>query len=183
MAIIGYARVSSLGQSLDIQLDKLKDCDKIFQEKKSGIDNTRSELKNALDYIREGDVFVVTRLDRLARSTAHLCKIAETLVQKSVALKVLDQNIDTKDATGRLLFNMLGAIGQFETEIRAERQMDGILKAKNRGVRFGKKKSLSTEQLEDLRQKRTQGVKIKNLMQEFKLSKATVYRYLAQEDI
>ncbi len=122
---------------------------------------------------------MVTRLDRLARSTAHLCKIAETLVQKSVALKVLDQNIDTKDATGRLLFNMLGAIGQFETEIRAERQMDGILKAKNRGVRFGKKQSLTQEQLEDLRQKRTQGVKIKNLMQEFKLSKATVYRYLA----
>ncbi len=183
MAIIGYARVSSLGQSLDIQLDKLKDCDKIFQEKKSGIDNTRSELKNALDYIREGDVFVVTRLDRLARSTAHLCKIAETLVQKSVALKVLDQNIDTKDATGRLLFNMLGAIGQFETEIRAERQMDGILKAKNRGVRFGKKKSLSTEQLEDLKQKRTQGIKIKNLMQEFKLSKATIYRYLTQEKV
>ena len=105
MAIIGYARVSSLGQSLDIQIDKLKDCDKIFQEKRSGIDNTRSELKNALEYIREGDVLVVTRLDRLARSTAHLCKIAETLVQKSVALKVLDQNIDTKDATGRLLFN------------------------------------------------------------------------------
>lgn len=179
MAIIGYARVSSLGQSLDIQIDKLKDCDKIFQEKRSGIDNTRSELKNALEYIREGDVFVVTRLDRLARSTAHLCKIAETLVQKSVALKVLDQNIDTKDATGRLLFNMLGAIGQFETEIRAERQMDGILKAKNRGVRFGKKKSLSEEQLEDLKQKRVQGTKIKNLMQEFKLSKATIYRYLA----
>ena len=183
MAIIGYARVSSLGQSLDIQLDKLKDCDKIFQEKRSGIDNTRSELKNALEYIREGDVLVVTRLDRLARSTAHLCKIAETLVQKSVALKVLDQNIDTKDATGRLLFNMLGAIGQFETEIRAERQMDGILKAKNRGVRFGKKKSLSSEQLDDLKQKRNQGIKIKDLMQEFKLSKATVYRYLAQEKI
>lgn len=183
MAVIGYARVSSLGQSLDIQLDKLKDCDKIFQEKRSGIDNTRSELKNALEYIREGDVFVVTRLDRLARSTAHLCKIAETLVQKSVALKVLDQNIDTKDATGRLLFNMLGAIGQFETEIRAERQMDGILKAKNRGIKFGKKKSLTQEQLEDLKQKRNQGIKIKDLMQEFKLSKATIYRYLAQEKV
>lgn len=183
MAIIGYARVSSLGQSLDVQLDKLKDCNKIFQEKRSGIDNTRSELKNALDYIREGDVLVVTRLDRLARSTAHLCKITETLVQKSVALKVLDQNIDTKDATGRLLFNMLGAIGQFETEIRAERQMDGILKAKNRGIRFGKKKALTKEQLEDLKQKRIQGIKIKDLMQEFKLSKATVYRYLTQNDM
>ena len=78
---------------------------------------------------------------------------------------------------------MLGAIGQFEIEIRAERQIDGILKAKNRGVRFGKKKSLSTKQLEDLKQKRTQEIKIKSIMQEFKLSKATIYRYLTQEKI
>ncbi|ALA62295.1 recombinase family protein [Rickettsia amblyommatis] len=181
MATVGYARVSSSGQSLSVQLDKLKGCDKIFQEKKSGLDETRSVLKNALDYVREGDIFTVTKLDRLARSTAHLCKIAEILEQKSVALKVLDQNIDTKDATGRLIFNVLGAIGQFETEIRAERQMDGILKAKERGVKFGKKKYLTHEQLSVLKEKREQGVKIKTLMQEFNLSKATIYRYLAQE--
>ncbi|ABV85322.1 MULTISPECIES: recombinase family protein [spotted fever group] len=181
MATVGYARVSSSGQSLSVQLDKLKDCDKIFQEKKSGFGGTRSVLKNALDYVREGDIFTVTKLDRLARSTAHLCKIAEILEQKSVALKVLDQNIDTKDATGRLIFNVLGAIGQFETEIRAERQMDGILKAKERGVKFGKKKYLTHEQLSALKEKREQGVKIKTLMQEFNLSKATIYRYLAQE--
>lgn len=180
MAIVGYARVSSLGQSLNVQLDRLKDCDKIFQEKKSGLDTARHELKNALDYVREGDIFVVTRLDRLACSTAHLCKIAETLRQKSVALKVLDQNIDTKDATGRLIFNMLGAIGQFETEIRAERQMDGILKAKEQGIKFGKKKSLANDQLSELKQKREQGIKVKSLMQEFNLSKATIYRYLSQ---
>lgn len=183
MAKVGYARVSSLGQSLNIQLEKLKDCDKIFQEKKSGLDGTRNQLNNALDYVREGDVFVVTKLDRLARSTAHLCKIAEILEKKSVALKVLDQNIDTKDATGRLLFNMLGAIGQFETEIRAERQMDGILKAKEHGVKFGKKKYLTDKQLNDLKEKRNQGVKIKDLMQEFNLSKATIYRYLALNGI
>jgi DNA invertase Pin-like site-specific DNA recombinase len=181
MAKVGYARVSSSGQSLDVQLDKLKDCDKIFQEKKSGLDGTRSALKNALDYVREGDIFIVTKLDRLARSTAHLCKIAEILDQKSVALKVLDQNIDTKDATGRLIFNVLGAIGQFETEIRAERQMDGILKAKERGVQFGKKQYLTKQQLNDLQEKRKQGIKIRNLMQEFNLSKASIYRYLAQE--
>lgn len=128
-------------------------------------------------------MFVVTKLDRLARSTAHLCKIAEILEKKSVALKVLDQNIDTKDATGRLLFNMLGAIGQFETEIRAERQMDGILKAKEQGVQFGKKKYLTDKQLNDLKEKRNQGVKIKDLMQEFNLSKATIYRYLTLDGI
>lgn len=183
MAKVGYARVSSSGQSLDVQLDKLKDCDKIFQEKKSGLDGTRSALKNALDYVREGDIFIVTKLDRLARSTAHLCKIAELLDQKSVALKVLDQNIDTKDVTGRLIFNVLGAIGQFETEIRAERQMDGILKAKERGVKFGKKKYLTHEQLSNMKVKREQGVKIKILMQELNLSKATIYRYLAQKPV
>jgi DNA invertase Pin-like site-specific DNA recombinase len=79
----------------------------------------------------------------LARSTLHLCKIADELQRKKVNLHVLDQNIDTSDATGRLLFNMLGAIGQFETEIRAERQMDGIQKAKEKGVKFGRKKSLN----------------------------------------
>ncbi|MCC8419276.1 MAG: recombinase family protein [Rickettsia endosymbiont of Glossina mortisans submortisans] len=181
MAKVGYARVSSSGQSLDVQLDKLKDCNRIFQEKKSGLDETRSALKNALDYVREGDIFIVTKLDRLARSTVHLCEIAEILDQKPVALKVLDQNIDTKDATGRLIFNVLGAIGQFETEIRAERQMDGILKAKERGIQFGKKQYLTKQQLNDLKEKRKQGIKIKNLMQEFNLSKASIYRYLAQE--
>ena len=121
---------------------------------------------------------IVTRIDRLARSTLHLCQIAETLREKGVDLVVIDQNIDTSDATGRLLFNMLGAIGQFETEIRAECQMDGIKKAKDRGVQFGKRPALSSEQIAELREKRAKGTLIKNLMAEYSLSKATIYRYL-----
>ncbi len=179
MALVGYARVSSVGQSLDVQLDKLKHCNKIFQEKRSGTTNQRPRLKACLEYVREGDVFIVTRLDRLARSTLHLCQIAEELERKKVSLQVLDQNIDTSDATGRLLFNMLGAIGQFETEIRAERQMDGIQKAKERGVIFGKKKKLSKEQVIELQQKRAEGVLIKTLMEDYGISKASVYRYLS----
>ncbi len=175
---IGYARVSSVGQSLDVQLDKLRDCDKIYQEKKSGTLGDRSELKACLDYVREGDVLVVTRLDRLARSTLHLCSIAEQLRQKNVALEVIDQNINTNDATGRLLFNMLGAIAQFETEIRAERQMDGIAKAKQRGVAFGRKKSLNEAEVLKLREKRENGFQIRQLMEEYNLSKTSVYRYL-----
>ena len=140
MARVGYARVSSVGQSLEVQLDKLKHCDKIYQEKKSGASGKRPRLQACLEYIREGDTLVVTRLDRLARSTLHLCQIAADLERKQVNLQVLDQNINTNSATGRLLFNMLGAIAQFETEIRAERQMDGIQKAKERGVHFGRKK-------------------------------------------
>jgi DNA invertase Pin-like site-specific DNA recombinase len=182
VARVGYARVSSVGQSLEVQRDKLKDCDRIYQEKKSGASNQRPQLTACLDYVREGDTLVVTRLDRLARSTLHLCQIAETLTHKQVNLHVLDQQIDTQDATGRLLFNMLGAIGQFETEIRAERQMDGIHKAKERGVRFGRKKALTIPQIAELRGRREQGVLIKTLMKDYGLSKASVYRYLATSE-
>ena len=178
MALVGYARVSSIGQSLEVQQEKLKHCDKVFEEKQSGLDGKRPRLVACLDYIREGDSLIVTRLDRLARSTLHLCQLADELERKGVNLKVLDQSIDTSDATGRLLFNMLGAIAQFETEIRAERQAEGIAKAKARGIPFGRKKELTPEQVKELQQKRKDGTLIKDLMQEYGLAKTTVYRYL-----
>jgi DNA invertase Pin-like site-specific DNA recombinase len=182
LALVGYARVSSVGQSLDVQLEKLQHCDEIFQEKKSGASTTRSRLQACLDYVRAGDTLVVTRLDRLARSTLHLCQVADALERKQVNLTVLDQHIDTSDATGRLMFNMLGAIAQFEMELRAERQMDGIRKAKEQGVRFGRKKQLTREQIADLRHRRQQGALIKILMHDYRLSKASVYRYLGDPD-
>ena len=178
----GHARVSSVGQSLDVQREKLGGCDKLFEEKRSGTTDARPMLKQCLGYVREGDQLIVTRIDRLARSTLHLCQIAETLRKKGVDLVVLDQNIDTSDATGRLLFNMLGAIGQFETQIRAERQMDGIKKAKDRGVQFGKRPALSEDQISELCEKRGQGILIKDLMAHYDLSKATIYRYLGTKD-
>jgi DNA invertase Pin-like site-specific DNA recombinase len=180
MEMVGYARVSSSGQSLDIQLDKLKNCDCIFQEKRSGTSLQRPKLEECLAYVRRNDILVVTRLDRLARSTLHLCQIAETLEKKKVALKVLDQNIDTTDATGRLIFNMLGSISQFETEIRAERQMDGSLKAKENGIQFGRQKRLNDSEVLELLEKRQSGQLIKDLMLDYRLSKASVYRYLTQ---
>jgi DNA invertase Pin-like site-specific DNA recombinase len=180
MALVGYARVSSVGQSLDVQLDKLKQCDRIFPEKESGDSGNRPSLQACLEYVREGDTLVVTRLDRLARSTLHLCQIAAELESKRVDLRVLDQNIDTSDATGRLLFNMLGAIAQFETELRAERQMDGILKAKARGVKFGRSPSLTPDEIAELKHRRQQGILIKTLMKDYQISKATVYRYLSE---
>jgi DNA invertase Pin-like site-specific DNA recombinase len=178
MALIGYARVSSVGQSLEVQIDKLAHCYKIFEEKKSAASGTRPRLQACLEYVRERDILVVTRLDRLARSTLHLCQIADDLERKGVNLQVIDQNIDTSDATGRLLFNMLGAISQFETEIRAERQMDGIQKAKDRGVQFGSKPKLTDEQISELRLRRQNGELIRVLMKDYSISKATVYRYL-----
>ena len=176
--LVGYARVSSVGQSLDIQLEKLSLCQKVFQEKLSGTLNKRPKLDECLNYIREGDTLVVTLIDRLARSTLDLCNIAKLLEEKGVNLKVLDQNIDTSDATGRLLFNMLGAIGQFETEIRAERQAEGIHKAKARGVKIGRSKHLKDDDVIDLKRKRAEGATVKQLMLDYGLGKTTVYRYL-----
>ncbi|MDQ2995524.1 MAG: recombinase family protein [Chloroflexota bacterium] len=180
MALVGYARVSSVGQSLEVQLEKLKQCDKIYQEQRSAM-GKRLRLAACLEYVREGDTLVVTRLDRLARSTLHLCQIAEELRRKSVHLQVLDQQIHTNDATGRLLFHMLGAIAQFETELRAERQMDGIQLAKARGVVFGRSKQLTPSQIAELQERRQQGVLIRTLMHDYRISKATVYRYLHTE--
>jgi len=188
MANIGYARVSSIGQSLDIQLSKLTDygCQKgdgqIFQEKASGskADN-RTQLKSCLKHIRKGDALVVTKLDRLARSTLDLTMIADDLEKRGINLVVLDQKIDTSTPTGKLLFNMLGSIAEFENAIRKERQVDGIARAKSLGVKFGAKAKLDPEQLEGMKQKRLAGVKVKDLMVEFSLSKASVYRLLTVE--
>ena len=183
MAIIGYARVSDADQSLEIQLDQLKHCDKVFQEKKSGTKDNhskRDQLQACLDYVREGDILVVTRLDRLGRSTLHLCQISATLEAKGVALKVLEQNIDTSNANGRLMFHIFAMIAEFETSIRADRQREGIKKAKEKGVHFGRESALSDKQISELRIKRDNGIKIKDLMKEYKLSKATIYRYLKE---
>ena len=178
MAIIGYARVSSTGQSLAIQREKLQQCDKLFEEKLSGTTGKRPRLQACLEYVREGDTLIITKLDRLARSTLDLCQIAAQLESKGVHLQVIDQNIDTSTPTGRLLFNMLGAIAQFETEIRAERQREGILKAQERGVQFGAQRKLTQAQIIELRAKRAEGVLIRELINEYELSKSSIYRYL-----
>ena len=112
----------------------------------------------------------------------HLCQIAQERQRKRVHLQVLDPHLDTRDATGRLLFNMLGAMAQFETEIRAERQIDGVQKAKERGVRFGAKKKLTPKQVSELQQRREQGVRIQSLMQDDGSSKVSGYRYLSRTD-
>lgn len=181
MSTVGYARVSSVGQSLDIQLDKLTkySCDKIFSEKLSGTTADRPNLKATLEYLREGDVLVITKLDRLARSTFHLTQIADKLKNEGIELVVLDQNIDTSTPTGKLLFNMLASISQFETEIRKERQLEGIAKAKEKGVRFGAKRKLTDKQINDLKEKRKEGVLIKELMSQYGICKASVYRLLS----
>lgn len=178
MATVGYARVSSVGQSLDIQRDRLSFCGKVFEEKVSGTTDNRPKLQECLNYLREGDTLVVTKLDRLARSTFHLCFIVDALQKKGVELRVLDQNIDTATPTGRLTLNVLAVIAQFETEIRKERQMEGIARAKARGVHIGGRKRLNEDEAQELKRKRKDGMLIKEIMKEYGMSKVTVYRYL-----
>ena len=136
MAIVGYARVSTRHQDagLDAQLVRLHEtgCDKIFSEQTSSI-GERQKLDRALEYVRDGDTFVVTKLDRLARSVAHLVEINTLFERKGVALKILDMGIDTGCPTGRLFLNIIGSIAQFEREIMLERQRDGIAAAKEAG--------------------------------------------------
>ncbi|ABL01262.1 recombinase family protein [Pelobacter propionicus] len=141
MAVIGYARVSTSGQSLEVQLDQLQaaGCERLYQEKISGADSARPELAIMLDYVRQNDVVVVCKLDRLARSTKHLLEIVEVLEGKGVALRILNINLDTGTPTGKMMLTMLAAIGQFEREMMLERQRDGIAKAKEEGKYKGRK--------------------------------------------
>lgn len=178
MSRIGYARVSSYGQSLNVQLEKLFDCDRVFQEKQSARTDEREQLQLCLDYVRDGDLLIVTKLDRLARSTRDLLNIMNRLEQKHVKLVVLDQQIDTSTPTGMLLFTMLGAIATFENDLRKDRQMQGIELAKRNGTKFGRKATLTSDQIQLLHNKRADGTKISDLMTEFKISKATTYRLL-----
>ena len=182
MAVVGYARVSSVGQSLEVQQEKLVSygVDKLFAEKLSGTTAARPELKSCLDYVREGDVLVITKLDRLARSTLHLRKIVNDLNERGVGFKVLDQSIDTTTKEGRLLFSILASLAEFETELRAERTNEGRIAAMERGVKFGAKPKLTENQITEMKQKRSQGVLIKDLMNEYKLSKASVYRLMSE---
>ena len=181
MARVGYARVSSVGQSLDVQMLKLQGCDKLFTEKASARTSNRPQLQNTLDWVRDGDYFVVTKLDRLARSTRDLLNIVNLLDSKRVELVVLDQNIDTSTPSGRLMLSLLGAVAQFENDLRKERQSEGIALAKSRGVALGRKASLDDVQIQSLCQKRREGILVKDLMTEFSISKASVYRYLGAD--
>ena len=182
MAVVGCARVSSVGQSLEVQQEKLVSygVDKLFAEKLSGTTAARPELKSCLDYVRAGDVLVITKLDRLARSTLHLHKIVNDLNNRGVGFKVLDQSIDTTTKEGRLLFSILASLAEFETELRAERTNEGRIAAMERGVKFGAKPKLTEDQIAEMIQKRSQGVLIKDLMTEYKLSKASVYRLMSE---
>ena len=180
--VVGYARVSTVGQSLDVQLDKLRSygCTRVFSEKRSGRQaEGRPELQACLQFVRDGDTLVISRLDRMARSVLDLAKMADLLRQKGVVLKVLDQSIDTGTPEGKLMFALLASFAEFENDIRAERQADGIAKAKEKGVAFGRKRALTPVQCERIRTLREEEkFSVSQLAQRFSVGAATVYRAL-----
>mgnify|MGYP001799999349 CR=1 FL=1 len=181
---IGYARTSSRGQNIDLQVDALTRAgvkrEHLYQEKVSGTSrNGREELEALLHRgVRKGDKLVVTRLDRLARSMRDLVNIAHDLEKREVDLVVLEQSIDTSTAEGRLFFNMLAAISQFETELRKARQREGIDAALAKGPDSpfkGRPPSIDGEKINTLL---AQGKTPTAVAKELKIARSSVYRYL-----
>jgi DNA invertase Pin-like site-specific DNA recombinase len=177
--LVGYARVSSSGQSLDVQLEALEkaECDELFAEKRTGTSVAgRAELERALSFVRKGDTLVVTRLDRLARSAADLHNIVRQLTEKGVAFRCLQQSsIDTTTSTGKLLLGVLASIAEFEADIRRERQREGIERAKAAGVYKGRKPSVDVAAVRALRK---QGLGGTEIAKKLGIARASVYRAL-----
>ena len=174
----GYARVSTTDQDLTIQIDALNaaGCETIRQEKVSGTSvQGRDELNTLLEFMREGDELVVTRVDRLARSIRDLQNIVYDLNKKGVTISATEQPIDTKTSAGKCFLDMLGVFGEFETNLRKERQMEGILKAKEKGVYKGRKPSVDVQKVRELRDS---GLGASKIAKELGIGRASVYRAL-----
>lgn len=178
--LIGYARTSTADQlaGFEAQIRDLKaqGCEKVFAEQVSSV-AARAQLDLALDFVREGDVFIVTKLDRLARSTRNLLDIAARLKAKGVALRIINLGIDTSTPTGELLLTVLGGIAQFEREIMLERQAEGIAKAKAEGAYKGRPSTIAPH-LDRIRELAAENRGASYIARELGLSRAAVYRAL-----
>ena len=178
MASYGYARVSSTDQDLALQDAALKaaGCTVIRSEKVSGTSRDgRTELQTVLDFIGKGDELVVTRIDRLARSIGDLQDIVRSLKAKGASLRATEQPIDTSTAAGKAFLDMLGVFAEFETNLRRERQMEGIAKAKAAGVYKGRPPEIDAEQVHELK---AQGVGASDIARRLKIGRASVYRIM-----
>lgn len=178
MANYGYARVSTTDQDLGVQLEALKvaGCAVIRSEKVSGTSLVgRSELETIMDFIRAGDALVVTKLDRLARSVGDLAGIVKALEAKGASLRILNVNIDTATASGKAFLGMLGVFAEFETNLRKERQSEGIAKAKAEGLYKGRKPSIDVSAVKAMRDAGKGATEISKALG---LGRASVYRVL-----
>ncbi|MFY7852005.1 MAG: recombinase family protein [Brevundimonas sp.] len=184
MAVCGYGRVSSAGQSLDVQVEQLEavPCDRIFTEKKSGTStDNRDALNEMMRYVREGDIVVVTRLDRLARSLTDLSKLIDELGAKGVGFRCLQQGaVDTTKPEGRLMLQLLGSFAEFETAIRKERQKEGIEIARAAGRYRGRPRSIDPD---DVRRLLASGMGPTAVAKQLGVGRASVYRVTASKAV
>ncbi|MFF8800889.1 MULTISPECIES: recombinase family protein [unclassified Methylobacterium] len=178
--LIGYARTSTLDQDAGFaaQLRELTalGCEKLFKEQVSSV-APRKQLEAALEFARHGDMLVVTKLDRLARSVVHLGKIIETLETKGVALRILDLGVDTTTPTGKLMLNVLGGVAQFEREMMLERQREGIAKAKAEGAYKGRTPTVRARS-EEIKALADQGMSMGAIAAKLGIGKGSVHRVL-----
>ncbi len=182
--LVGYCRVSRQEQILDLQIDALNEagCSRVFQERISGSKSIRPELDKALDYLREGDTFVVWRLDRLGRSVRHLIEAVNQFEARGIGFVSLQENIDTTTSTGRLVFHIFSALAQFERDLISERTKAGLEAARRRGRVGGRRTVMSPDKLKvirDLYEDPKSKLTVQEIADTVGVSRATVYRHLS----
>lgn len=180
--IIGYARTSTHDQVAGIEAQErdllASGCEKVFREQVSSVDvKQRDQLALALDFLREGDTLVVTKLDRLARSVAHMHDLLQHITSKGAALKILNMGIDTNTPTGKLMLNVLGGVAEFEREIMLERQREGIAKAKEAGKYKGRVPT-AQRKAGEVRAMSSKGIGASEIARMLGISRASVYNVL-----
>ena len=177
---IGYARISTQEQNLDLQSDALTNagCEKIFHDVASGAKDERQGLAEAVEYVRAGDTFVVWKLDRLGRSLKHLIETVNRLHEKDVGFTSLQESIDTTTSGGKLIFHVFGALAEFERELIRERTQAGLKAARARGRKGGRPQKLNAKQIELAKKMMSDpDITVDTICQTLKISKPTLYRY------
>lgn len=182
--MVGYARTSTVEQEAGLMAQErdltAHGCTKVFSERVSSVAK-RDQLDAVLEYVREGDVLVVTKPDRLARSTAHLLDIVQGLEAKGVALRILSMGVDTKTPTGKLMVTVLGAIAEFERELMLERQREGIAKAQAEG-RYQGRAPTARNQAEEVRKLHAEGMRPTDIAKRLGIGRSSVYRALGEAE-
>ena len=179
--LIGYARVSTHEQNLDLQKDALRDtgCEKIFVDELSGTNAARPGLQQAMDQLRESDVLVVWRLDRLGRSLRNLIELVAHLEEKKVGFQSIQESMDTSSSGGKLIFHVFGALAEFERNLIRDRTNAGLAAARARGRTGGRPKKLDEQQRQLAIRLYKEKIPIPDILKTMKVSKSTLYTYIS----